>query len=106
MVMLAIVYLLGIVYSQTDNRMYLVLLLIAMIILQFRFFMQKKWRRIVVGSVILLTTFFTASMLSDRESVKRDTYLPQIYDGETVTVWGEIYRKEYKNYSRFTKGYK
>ena len=97
--MLAIVYLLGIMYSQTDNRMYLVLLLIAMIILQFRFFMQKKWRRIVVGSVILLTTFFTASMLSDRESVKRDTYLPQIYDGETVTVWGEIYRKEYKNYS-------
>ncbi len=99
MVMLAMVYLLGIVYSQTDNRVYLILLLIAVIILQFRFFMLKKWRRVVVGSVILLATFFTASMLSERENAKRDTYLPQIYDGEAVTVWGEIYRKEYKNYS-------
>lgn len=97
--MLAMVYLLGIIYSQTDNRVYLILLLIAVIILQFRFFMLKKWRRVVVGSVILLATFFTASMLSERENAKRDTYLPQIYDGETVTVWGEIYRKEYKNYS-------
>ncbi len=41
---------------------------------------------------------FSVSCLRYRhESAKREAYLTQIYDGETISVWGEIYKKEYKN---------
>lgn len=48
----------------------------------------------------MIFTIFSLSCARYRyESTRREAYLTQIYDGETVTVWGEIYRKEYKNSS-------
>lgn len=97
MVMLAVVYLLGILLCSTGNGVYAFAGAILAFGICFKPVKQGKWKRLMVWSFALVMVFSAACLGYQKESAKRESYLTQIYDGETISVWGEIYKKEYKN---------
>ena len=97
MVMLAIVYLLGILFCSTGNGVYAFASTILAFGICFKLVRQGSWKRLIVWSLALLMVFSVSCLRYRHESAKREAYLTQIYDGETISVWGEIYKKEYKN---------
>lgn len=97
MVMLAIVYLLGILFCSTGNGVYAFAGTILAFGICFKLVKQGSWKRLIVWSLALLMVFSVSCLRYRHESAKREAYLTQIYDGETISVWGEIYKKEYKN---------
>lgn len=97
--MLGCVYLIGVIYSLTNNNLIVAIGAIFIIVANIRLILLKRWKRAMAGSVMLLAMFLISIKVCDAQIEKRENYLHQVYDGETVTVWGEIYRKEYKNNS-------
>ena len=95
--MLAIVYLLGILFCSTGNGVYAFAGTILAFGICFKLVKQGSWKRLIVWSLALLMVFSVSCLRYRHESAKREAYLTQIYDGETISVWGEIYKKEYKN---------
>lgn len=99
MVMLGIIYLLGIMLCSTGNIVYALACVILVSCMCSGLIRHRSWKRLVVWSLMIFTIFSLSCVRYQYESTRREAYLTQIYDGETVTVWGEIYRKEYKNNS-------
>lgn len=60
---------------------------------------RTQIRKMLAGSVMLLAAFFIAFLMYRIELKNRDGYMQTVKEGEPVTVWGRLYKKEHKNES-------
>ena len=61
---------------------------------------KNKKKMLMAGRcVLLLSAFFLGFFHMATEMAFRDTYMSKMKDGETVTVWGEVIKKEWKESS-------
>ena len=86
----------GNLYGSTSLWIFLVGSVAGLVIFWLSFDSAKKAAK-VVGGLILLTTFALSYMHQQTAFSQRAEYMDTVQDGECVTVWGHVYKKEKKN---------
>ena len=86
----------GNLYGSTTLWIFLVGSVAGLVIFWLSFDSAKKAAK-VVGGLILLTTFALSYMHQQTAFSQRAEYMDTVQDGECVTVWGHVYKKEKKN---------
>ena len=94
--MVCVFFLMGNLYGSTSLWIFLVGSVAGLVIFWLSFDSAKKAAK-VVGGLILLTTFALSYMHQQTAFSQRAEYMDTVQDGECVTVWGHVYKKEKKN---------
>ena len=89
------VFWMGCVYAVKQN----VWLLLAFVALSI--YLLRKGRKRIGRGLVLLLIFLLAFLHTQREIEFRNTFLSIYEDGEQVTVWGEIYKEEEMEESKY-----
>lgn len=93
----ACVFLAGLAYYRY-HRPEITILLVIWIGYEWYCGVKSKRKKLAAGrSIILLSAFILGSIHMASEMAFRNAYLPKLYDGDTVTVWGEIIKIETTN---------
>lgn len=94
--MVCMFFLMGNLYGSTSLWIFPVGSVAGLVLFLLSFDNTKKVAK-VVGGLILLTTFALSYMHQQRAFTQRAEYMDTVQDGECVTVWGHVYKKEKKN---------
>ena len=103
--MLAVVSICGIVFS-LYHYLWIIIFLVGIIIYaQYNLLTKKKYIKAVIWGSILIIAFMVCEVNCTVKDNERVQYLSKLTDGESVYVFGRIYKSEYKNnsYSYYLK---
>ena len=103
--MLAVVSICGIVFSLYHYLLIIIFLVGIIIYAQFNLLTKKKYIKAVIWGSILIIAFMVSEVNCTVKDNERGQYLSKLTDGESVYVFGRIYKSEYKNnsYSYYLK---
>lgn len=103
--MLAVVSICGILFS-LYHYLWIIIFLVGIIIYaQYNLLTKKKYIKAVIWGSILIIAFMVCEVNCTVKDNERVQYLSKLTDGESVYVFGRIYKSEYKNnsYSYYLK---
>lgn len=103
--MLAVVSICGIVFSLYHYLLIIIFLVGIIIYAQFNLLTKKKYIKAVIWGSILIIAFMVSEVNCTVKDNEGGQYLSKLTDGESVYVFGRIYKSEYKNnsYSYYLK---
>lgn len=97
--MLAVVSVCGIIFSLYKVTAILLFSVLIVFYADFNLLKNKKYVKAIVWCVILVIAFCISYIRCSRLDEQRNKYLSEITDGESVYIFGKIYKSEYKNNS-------
>ena len=100
LLLLACVFLTGIVYQRYSIRIIVAVVLLLMIWEYTKGRQSKKFWKMAGRSIILLSAFLIGVFHMQREINFRDAYMSKIEDGSRITVWGKLIKLEAMEYGK------
>lgn len=94
---MACFFLLGILWRVNGTIAYSVGMLAVLLYCINHLRRQRRWLRLAGRSVLLLSVFLAGYFHMSQNLAFRQEYMGRLKDGDTITIQGEIYKKEFKN---------